>query len=233
MTTDLFNNTSPAVVERKTTGKGQQLNLLPEVKSISFDQHELIENIINLYVAGNTFDVDATYGYGEFYTRIPRPALCYDIAPKRPEAIIGDSRNLPLASSSIKSLMFDPPFVVSNHKDSEEYLMGQKYGGYRTINELREHYQTSLDEFARVLRPRGICVFKCQDFVHGRRNYFIHNEVLEMARASGFSGVDLFILLARNRFKGGIKTQNHARKFHCYFWVFRRNQKRSGSGEEK
>lgn len=224
---DLF-NTPAVVVERKTkSGKGQQLQICPEIKSISFDQNELLQNIIHLYIHGETFDVDASYGYGGFYNSIPRPALCYDVAPKRPEAIIGDSRNLPLASSSIKSLMFDPPFVVTNHKDSDEYLMGQKYGGYRTITELREHYQTSLDEFARVLRPRGICVFKCQDFVHGRSNYFIHDEVLQMARASGFKAVDLFILFARNRFKGGQIQQNHARKFHCYFWVFRRNQKRS------
>lgn len=226
---DLFNNPVTPLVERKTAKprKGQQLQIAPEIKSISFDQQEILNSILTLYVAGNTFDVDATYGYGEFYSgAIPRPVHCFDIAPKKPEATRGDSRNLPLPSSSVRSLMFDPPFVVTNHKDSEEYVMGQKYGGYRTITELREHYRNSLDEFARVVKPRGIVVFKCQDFVHGRTNYFIHDEVLSMAKEAGFKGVDLFILFARNRFRGGLKQQNHARKFHCYFWVFRRNQKK-------
>ncbi|GAB2574157.1 class I SAM-dependent methyltransferase [Spirosoma areae] len=233
--TDLFDNPVPALVERKTrkNAPGQQLQICPEIKSISFDQDELLQNILTLYVAGSTFDVDATYGYGEFYKRIPRPKLCFDIDPKKPEATLGDSRNLPIPSSSIKSLMFDPPFVVSNHVTSENYVMSEKYGGYKTITELRNHYKTSLDEFSRVLRPRGILVFKCQDFVHGRSNYFIHNEIYEMAKASGFKGVDLYILFARNRFRGGVNEQNHARKFHSYFWIFRKMQKqRKKSGSE-
>ncbi|RYC70890.1 class I SAM-dependent methyltransferase [Spirosoma sordidisoli] len=226
MNTDLFNQ---PLVERQTKkpARGQQLQICPEIKTVAFDQQEILHSILTLYVAGSTFDVDATYGYGGFYSGlIPRPAHCFDIAPKRPEAIEGDSRKLPLPSSSVRSLMFDPPFVVTNHKDSDEYVMGQKYGGYRTITQLREHYQSSLDEFARVVRPRGIVVFKCQDFVHGRSNYFIHNEVLHMAQRAGFKAVDLFILFARNRFRGGMVKQNHARKFHSYFWVFRRNQKK-------
>ncbi|AKD55050.1 class I SAM-dependent methyltransferase [Spirosoma radiotolerans] len=225
--TDLFNHPIAPLVERKPkpTRPGQQLQIAPEIKSIAFDQDEILQSILTLYVAGNTFDCDATYGYGEFYKAIARPRYCFDIAPKKPEAVIGDSRALPLGDRSIKSLMFDPPFVVSNHKESEEYVMSQKYGGYRTITELREHYRKSLVEFARVVKPRGIVVFKCQDFVHGRSNYFIHDEVLSLAKDAGFKAVDLFILFARNRFRGQVHKQNHARKFHSYFWVFRRNQK--------
>lgn len=215
-----------SVVERLPK-HGKQLRCIDaEIKSIAFDQDEILQSISTLYVP-NGFDVDASYGYGGFYHKLPRPEYCFDIAPKKPEAVKADSRALPLASSSVKSLMFDPPFVVTNHKDSEEYVMGVKYGSYRTITELREHYQNSLTEFARVLKPNGIAVFKCQDFVHGRSNYFIHNEVLEMANRAGFRAVDLFILFARNRFKGQVHKQTHARKFHSYFWVFRRKTKRS------
>lgn len=228
MNTDLFNNPVPSLVESKPKGrKGQQLHCIePEIKSISFSQDEILRSIHTLYVPGG-FEVDATYGYGGFYNTLPRPEHCFDIDPKKPEAVKADSRALPLLSSSVKSVMFDPPFVVTNHVESDEYLMGKKYGGYRSITQLREHYNSSLVEFARILKPNGICVFKCQDFVHGRCNYFIHDEVLSLARAAGFKAVDLFILFARNRFKGGLKKQNHARKFHSYFWVFRKERKKA------
>ncbi|WP_020603300.1 hypothetical protein [Spirosoma spitsbergense] len=232
--TDLFNNPlGPVLVERKSkpARTGQQLQIAPEIKSIAFDQVEILNSILTLFVSGQTFDCDATYGYGEFYKEIARPEHCFDIDPKKPEATRGDSRNLPLPSSSIKSLMFDPPFVVSNPKTGSEAIMARKYGGYKNITDLRAHYKNSLDEFARVLRPRGILVFKCQDFAHGRSNYFIHDEIMSMARESGFKAVDLFILLAKNRAKGAWDHQNCARKFHSYFWVFRKMQKtRSGSG---
>ncbi len=191
--TDLFN--TPLVERTNAPGRTQQLQICAEIKSVSYDQQEILSNILTLYVAGNTFDCDATYGYGEFYSGlIARPKLCFDIDPKKPEATHGDSRALPLASASIKTLMFDPPFMVNT--DGRSGLLARNYGAYQTITALREHYQTSLDEFARVLRPRGILVFKCQDFVHGRSNYFIHDEVLQMAKASGFKAVDLFILFA-------------------------------------
>lgn len=60
--------------------------------------------------------------------------------------------------------------------------------------------------------------------MHGRTNYFIHHEVLELAKAHGFKAVDLFILVARNRFIGFVAQQQHARKFHSYFWVFKRGK---------
>lgn len=198
-----------------------RLPIMP-IFSIGFGQDEVLLNIIDLHNAGNSFEVDATYGYGGFYNQIPRPEHRFDIAPKVPGVTVADSRALPLKTASVGSLMFDPPFVVTNHVESEEYLMGQKYGGYRTITELREHYKSSLVEFFRVLKPYGLLVFKCQDFVHGRSNYWIHNEVLDMAKATGFNAVDLFILLARTRFNGAVKKQQHARKYHLYFWVFRR-----------
>ncbi|RIV19741.1 hypothetical protein DYU11_22695 [Fibrisoma montanum] len=209
-----------------TPSKAKQKKLFrQQIMSVSYDQNELLQNIIELHLPEG-IQVDATYGYGQFYTAIPRPEYCFDIAPKKPEAVVADSRQLPLAAGTIRSIMFDPPFVVTNHKTSDEYVMGKKYGAYRTITQLREHYKASLDEFARVLRPYGMLVFKCQDFVHGRKNYFIHNEVLELAKEAGFKPVDLFILLAKNRFNGAVNFQNHARKFHSYFWVFKRSGKK-------
>jgi hypothetical protein len=205
--------------------KGNQLTCIDKtIMSVSFDQDEILQNIVTLHCPSG-IECDASYGYGGFYKSLPRPLHCFDIAPKKPEARVADSRALPLPAASIKSLMFDPPFVISHHVESETYLMDAKYGGYRTLTELREHYAGSIKEFDRVLRPHGILIFKCQDQVHGRVNYFIHDEVLQLAKEAGFKAVDLFILIARNRFIGFVSKQNHARKFHSYFWVFKRRSR--------
>jgi len=206
--------------------KGSQLSCIDKpIMSVSFNQDEILQNIVALHCPAG-IECDATYGYGGFYHTIRRPVYCFDLAPKRPEAVMADSRALPLPAASLQSLMFDPPFVISHHVESEGYLMDIKYGGYKTLTELRAHYADSITEFARVLKRGGVLIFKCQDQVHGRRNYFIHNEVLELAKDAGFKAVDLFILIARNRFIGFANKQCHARKFHSYFWVFKKNKQR-------
>ncbi|PMD94864.1 hypothetical protein BWI97_15825 [Siphonobacter sp. BAB-5405] len=202
--------------------KGVQLSLdYKTIMSVGYDQDQMLRDILELHCPRG-IDCDATYGYGGFYQTIPRPEHCFDIAPKKAEAIQADSRALPLKTKSIRSLMFDPPFVVSNHVQSETYVMDRKYGGYRSMTQLREHYRSSIKEFARVLKRGGVLIVKCQDQCHGRMNYAIHKEVMDMAEESGFRWVDMFILIARNRFLGAVKKQNHARKFHSYFLIFKR-----------
>ena len=51
--------------------------------------------------------------------------------------------------------------------------------------------------------------------------------VMEMARQVGFYPLDLFVLLAKQRmnsFGGKWRNQEHARKYHSYFWVFRKSK---------
>ena len=46
---------------------------------------------------------------------------------------------------------------------------------------------------------------------------YIHNMAVDI----GFYPKDLFVLNAKNRvISGKHKNQQHARKFHSYFWVF-------------
>lgn len=200
------------------------------IKSFSFDQIEIIHNIVKLYIPEGVIHCDATYGYGGFYKTpyVTRPEYCFDLNPHTAPAVQADSRNLPVEKNSLSSIMFDPPFVLTDHKESENYLMHKRFSGFKLISELREMYLHSIQEFQRKLKPGGVLIIKCQDCTHGKKNYFIHNEVINMAEQNGFMSLDLFIVLAKNRFKGRIIQQRTARKFHCYFLVFRkrsRNQK--------
>ena len=82
----------------------------------------------------------------------------------------------------------------------------------------------SLKEFYRILKFGGIVIFKCQDVCSGRKQFFSHGIVMNMAVQLGFYPLDMFVLLAKSRLIR-MQNQNHARKYHCYFWVFQKSRK--------
>jgi len=193
--------------------------------SISYDQQEILEAIRVLFLKNEQFEMDACFGYGNFYPTKEFPKFCFDLVDRRevnPNLVIGSAMDIPLDPMTVKSAILDPPFVVTSHVNSKEYVMGEKYGGFKTITELRKTYYGMLIEHYRVLKRGGILVFKCQDFIHGKKSYFISNEIYDYARAMGFKPIDKFILLSKNRFTGDLHKQQHARKFHCDFWVFQK-----------
>lgn len=85
-----------------------------------------------------------------------------------------------------------------------------------------------MKEAYRVLKPNGILIFKCQDKVSSGKQYMSHVFIMNEAVKIGFYPKDLFILIAKNRLIANwqIKSQKHARKFHSYFWVFEKNDKK-------
>lgn len=210
----------------------QQKLFEEKVKSYGHDQAEILKNILKLHIPRGRFHVDASYGYGVFYKQVQRPELCFDLEPKRKNVVKADSRILPLDNNSIDSIVFDPPFVITDHKNSEHYLMHKRYSGFKLISDLREMYSQSIKEFCRVLKPGGQLVFKCHDTTHGKKNYCIHNEVMNMADCSGFIFLDIFILLNDNVFQGSMKEQRTARKHHSYFLVFKKRSRNSRSGNK-
>jgi len=202
------------------------------IKTLSFDQAEIIRNILRLYVPGGVIDCDATFGKGGFYqnTGIRRPALCFDIHPQCDGVAEADSRSLPVSDGSISCLMFDPPFLATTGKSlagTDGNIINRRFGTYPSEKELHRFYIDSLREAHRVLKPDGILIFKCQDKVSSGKQYMSHVFVMDEAVKAGFYPVDLFILGAKARLVADWqRNQKHARKFHCYFWVFEKSEKK-------
>jgi Mor family transcriptional regulator len=198
------------------------------VKSVYESQDEILKAILKLHCVDG-FDCDMTYGNGAFWKNIPRPKLCFDISPQKPEAMQGDSRYLPIPESSIASAVFDPPFLTyvkngRNHKNGK-VAMTSRFGGYWTYQELEDHYRDSISEAYRILKPKGHLVFKCQDIIHNHKMHSTHNRVILMAEIEGFRLCDLFILVAKHRMPSPQKgKQRHARIFHSYFLVFQKSK---------
>jgi hypothetical protein len=190
------------------------------IKSISFSQDEILQNIVALHTG--PIQADVTFGSGCFYKKaLPRPAFCFDLAPRKPRVIAADVCRLPLKDSCLSSVMFDPPFMARTGPGA---TLKARFGEFvGTIRGLWDFYKLAMWEIKRVLKPGGWLVFKNQDGVLSGVNNFTHVEIMNRAYAMGFFPKDLFILMATHRMTHPAhKRQVHARKYHSYFWVFKK-----------
>lgn len=203
------------------------------VRNISYDQSEIIRNILRLHVPGGKIDCDPTYSTGAFYngTGIGVPELRFDIKPQAEGVIQADARHLPLEDESISCMMFDPPFLATTGKSLTEgqgNIINRRFGVFPDEQSLHRFYVEAMVEAHRVLKPQGILIFKCQDKVSSGKQYWSHCFIMNEAVKVGFYPKDLFILLAKNRLVADwqARNQQHARKFCSFFWTFQKSNKR-------
>lgn len=196
------------------------------IKTTSDNQHQIIRDIIELHNGGEAFDLDPTYSTGKFYEKsgIPQPRIKSDLIPRFEDVRQWDAKELGLPDNSVKSIMFDPPFVAGHTKQKPSGIIGERFHGFRYVKDLWAWYDECLEEFYRVMEPGGVLVFKCQDTVSSGKQWWSHVHIINEAERRGFYCKDLFVLLAKNRIIGhNHGNQKHARKFHSYFLVFVRN----------
>lgn len=202
------------------------------VSSVVYSNKEAIENIMKLHGI-EQFDLDCTYSKGAFYKGIIEPKMKSDLFPLSEDVIQADSRDLHfLEDGSIESMMVDPPFVIVgsgfDKNKGEGSITAKRFSGYADYEALKNHYIGTIRESYRVLKDKGLLVFKCQDTVSGGKNHFTHNLVMQMALFCGFYPKDLIVLVSNKRvnaFNGSKwKNQHHARKYHSYFWVFEKKK---------
>lgn len=201
------------------------------IKSFYYSQDELIQGIMNLYKI-EQFDLDPTYSKGNFYKKIIEPKYKSDINPQYADVLGASSTILPFKKDIFSSIIFDPPFLATTGKslsqNNDSNIIAKRFTVFKNETELHEYYKNSLIEFYRILKKEGILVFKCQDKVSSGTQYMSHVYIINEAEKIGFYTKDLFLLLAKNRItpEWQIKNQQHARKFHSYFLVFQKINKK-------
>ena len=195
--------------------------------SISYNEDEILSNILSLHVPSQKIDMDPTYSKGVIYKgKIQAPQLKFDINPQVEGCRKADCTALPIPSKSLDCILFDPPFVISNEHNPDSKIIN-RFTCFKTWFELVEMYKLSLHEFHRVLKRNGVVIFKCQDVLNGGNQYFSHLAVMMLANEIGYYWRDLFILLKKNRLQDHTKNQRHARKHHSYYIVLEKRRRQN------
>ena len=200
------------------------------IKTVYFDQHKILSSIIKLYLTDN-IEVDLTYGNGSFYKKgIPQPENRFDLDDTLKNLTkVCSSTNTELNENTIRSVIFDPPFLTwirKNRTGNNNMIMARRFAGYLKLDELKQHYTSTIEEVARIMKHKGIFIFKCQDIIHNHKLFSTHIEIVKWGEKH-FRLKDLFIQVAKHRLPMSNKkgTQKHARTYHCYWLVLERWRK--------
>ena len=111
----------------------------------------------DIYLKNNWFDLDCTYSKGVFYQDIKQPAMKSDLEPLYDDVIQSDSRSLDFVQDkSIKSIVFDPPFLFRNRKAKNNDKMCARFSYFTSYEELIDMYKKSLDCFKTKLIRGGL-----------------------------------------------------------------------------
>lgn len=204
-------------------------------KSVFEDQNLLIQTILDLHNNGERLNLDPMFNQGSFYKKIVEfPLLAGDKNKKYQSKFVKklDATNLKnIESSSIKSIILDPPFLfgvpkrnlnhigISYHQYSKNTI--DRFSTFKDKKELLAFYKKIIDEANRVLIKKGLLIFKCQDI----NKDWIHIDVFNLLSKANFKVLDLAILNIENKIFNPNLKQRILRKTHSYFWVARKKSK--------
>jgi len=199
-----------------------------KILSVASTDTEILENINQIYLKDKRIELDPTYSKGVFYKNFQEPKIKTDLYPITEDTRKMDSQELKFNDNSIRSIMFDPPFLFRNQKSNNNDKMCDRFSYFKTFQELLNMYNNSLKEFHRVMENNGILIFKCQDMTggSGSRPFFCsHNEIINMASKIGFTLKDIGIVVSTKRIIRDAKEQGCFRKIHCFFLIFKKCKK--------
>jgi hypothetical protein len=195
------------------------------IGSLFVNEQECLKALLALHNGGRDIECDPMFFKGGFYkdgVNIPRHI--FDISPRVGTCPQGDAGALPLESGSVQSIILDPLFMFGVHGKAAGYYTSRTMGILPNFAALERHYKAILAESYRVLKPKGICLFKCQDYTDGKTT-MTHCLVYEWAVALGFYAKDIAILnIPQTKVYSGNLTQRHLRKTHTYFWILEKRR---------
>lgn len=179
---------------------------------------DLLAQAARLWIAPGDRIADVTFGNGHFWRKLP------DLAVEGTDLVTGtDCRALPYEDKSFDVVAFDPPYQPMHGNPSRSFGVGDSYRsgitGLQTITDVLALYEAGLAECARILKPGGRVMIKCQDMTYNHRLHLISLDVLRLMTAAGLDLADQFILFSTSRMPQAITTQQRARRAHSVLWV--------------
>ena len=188
------------------------------IKTISYDQTEILAWIMRLYNNRLPFDCDLTASKCIFWKSLPKPEHLFDVNPQI-EGVQHLSEADNLKDCSFNSVVFDLPFLVSKGAMSK---IKERFTYFESVDEIYKANDEMLKRSYRLLKEQGLLVVKTMDICHGNKQIWISDYVIKKAEELGLELIEKFILLSNLRLFARTRQQKVARKYHSYFFVFRK-----------
>lgn len=196
------------------------------IKTVSDSQDEILYNILRLYVQRDTYDCDFTYSVGNFYVNLKKPQLRFDVNPQSDD-IQPLSEAYNIRPNSLHSAVVDLPFIVNvNNNGNFKSKIAKRFDYFHSEEELYEANDNMIALAYNKLKVGGYLIMKSMDVCGPSKQIWVGNYVQNKAAECGFVLEDIFILISQTKYlyTSGLK-QRHARKYHSYFFVFRKAKK--------
>lgn len=188
---------------------------------------ELIGDLAHLgYLRRDAFTLDPTYGRGTFWNNW-RP---YTLV-KRDKMLDGcDFRDLPYPDGWFDQIAYDPPYIAPGGRSTSTIGdFNDRYGLHgtpRRPEDLQGMMDDGLTEMFRLVRPGGIVVMKCCDYVNAGSLWLGTHWTLTHAIGLGFRVEDRLEHLGSLGPQPPGRQQVHARHSgHSVMFVFRKPRK--------
>lgn len=195
------------------------------IKSFSFCQEEILKNILHLYIQEEAFECDITYSIGVFYKRLSQPRLKFDKYPQC-HGVHPLEEAYALPDDSLHSIICDLPFIVRGYgKESNAGLLVDRFKYFASEEEAYQANKDMITLAHQKLKRGGYFIMKSMDVRCKAHHLWLNAYIQVEAIKLGFVLEDLFILAAKSRmlyYRG--EKQNHSRKYHSYFFVFRKGK---------
>lgn len=189
-------------------------------KSTFDDEPTLLKALFELHNGGKSPTLDPMFFKGNFYKDgVERPAFVSDLNPQYDFVEKADATKLGFGDESLTSIIMDPPFMIANRQSQRDFYSSKTHTFYDSFESLEQSYRALFAEAYRVLKPKGVLFFKCQDYTD-TKTLMTHCWTWKWAEEQGFYTKDLAILVKPNKIYNGKTTQRHLRKIHTYFYVF-------------
>ena len=181
----------------------------------------LIEACASLgYLHADDLTLDATWGLGKFWTRC-RPDRLVGCDLKPTGDVRADFRRLPFAPFTFDVVVFDPPYKLNGTPALDE--MDVRYG-VNVPARWQDRMRLILDglvECARLVRPGGRLLVKCQDQVVSGAVRWQTDEITMRLDDDRWVKIDRLDMESYRPQPSG-RRQVHARRNHSTLLVFQR-----------
>lgn len=181
-----------------------------------------------LYLEPGDVIVDATWGRGGFWRRLPHlDPIAHDL---RIDGV--DLRALPERDGSVDVLTIDPPYRLDESSPEggavdfrdrfglDAHLPNGQAGWFALL----DLYRGGIAEAVRVLSPRGRLLVKCQDATSGGAFQPMQLRIMQLIEESGLALLDVLVLYSgTGPGSGRWKQQFRARRAHSYLIVAARS----------